>query len=276
NGGHYWECISNTIAQLHESITKIAINPLNTQIVFVGTGGSGDVMRTTDGGLTWIPTGLQLDAVYDLEIDSRNPDIVYAGGTTGGFYKSEDGGITWMEYNDGLPSSLTIRAIEIDHTANKLFLASKDSVYQSQMTPIYWNEINNGLPAHSLIIRSMKLDSITSTLYLGTNHGIYAYDVLTNLDDKAFEQLERFVLYQNYPNPFNPETVISYQLPVASDVELSVYNILGQKVRTLVKGRQSAGRHEVTWDGRDDGGVKVSSGVYVYQLKIGKTVLSRK
>ncbi len=77
---------------------------------------------------------------------------------------------------------------------------------------------------------------------------------------------ERFRLEQNYPNPFNPETVIRYQLAVGSKVELSVYNVLGQKMRTLVKGHQSPGWHEVVWDGRDDSGKPVSSGVYIYRL----------
>jgi len=83
-----------------------------------------------------------------------------------------------------------------------------------------------------------------------------------------------FVLEQNYPNPFNPKTAISYQLSptgqaAASRVELAVYNLLGQKVRTLVQARQPAGRYEVTWDGRDDTGREVGSGVYIYRLRAG-------
>ena len=71
----------------------------------------------------------------------------------------------------------------------------------------------------------------------------------------------------NYPNPFNPETTISYNIDKASDVELTIYNIKGQKVRTLVDEGQKAGRHDIVWDGSDSKGKKVASGTYLYKVK---------
>lgn len=90
-----------------------------------------------------------------------------------------------------------------------------------------------------------------------------------------------FLLGQNYPNPFNPETAISYQLSpkgqaALSNVDLAVYNLRGQKVRTLVQARQPAGGYEVQWDGRDDGGRPVPSGVYFYRLQAGGQAAARK
>jgi hypothetical protein len=79
-----------------------------------------------------------------------------------------------------------------------------------------------------------------------------------------------FALLQNYPNPFNPETTIKYNLAEASNVQLRIYNIVGQVVRTLVGDRQSAGRYQVRWNGTDDRGVAVSSGIYFYQISAGK------
>jgi hypothetical protein len=75
-----------------------------------------------------------------------------------------------------------------------------------------------------------------------------------------------YQLQQNYPNPFNPTTAISYVLPKATDVTLVVYNTLGQKVKTLVATSQTAGEHSVEWDGTDDTGSPVASGVYLYKL----------
>ena len=85
-----------------------------------------------------------------------------------------------------------------------------------------------------------------------------------------------FSLEQNYPNPFNPETVISYRLSVVSDLTLAVYNLLGEKIVTLVDARQGAGRHQVRWNGRDENGQPVSSGVYLYRLRAGNFVQTRK
>lgn len=83
-------------------------------------------------------------------------------------------------------------------------------------------------------------------------------------DDRALPA--SFALKQNYPNPFNPATVIEYELPHTSRVRLTVYDALGQQIRTLTDADQGAGYHRVQWDGAHDAGVRVSSGVYFYRL----------
>ena len=76
-----------------------------------------------------------------------------------------------------------------------------------------------------------------------------------------------FALLQNFPNPFNPETTIKYNLAEGTNVSLRIYNVVGQVVRTLVAEPQSAGRYTVRWNGTDDRGVSVSSGIYFYELR---------
>lgn len=80
---------------------------------------------------------------------------------------------------------------------------------------------------------------------------------------------DAFALNQNYPNPFNPSTEVAYDLPEAGNVNLEVYNILGQRVKTLVNGYQDAGSYTVTWNGDDEGGGTVASGVYFYRITSG-------
>jgi len=78
-----------------------------------------------------------------------------------------------------------------------------------------------------------------------------------------------YSLSQNFPNPFNPTTTISYSLPEAGNVELVIYNMAGQKVRTLVNSRQDASFYQIVWDGRNDSGSSVASGLYFYKLTAG-------
>jgi hypothetical protein len=85
-----------------------------------------------------------------------------------------------------------------------------------------------------------------------------------------------FSLEQNYPNPFNPVTTIRYTVPERTHVRLSVYNILGQYVATVVNDMQSEGFHAVQWNGKNDGGISVASGLYFYHITAGQFTAARK
>jgi len=87
---------------------------------------------------------------------------------------------------------------------------------------------------------------------------------------------DKFLLYYNYPNPFNPTTTIAYDLPKATNVVLKIYDVLGNEVRTLLNTQQQAGYKSVVWDGRDDLGLKVSSGIFMYRLRAGDLVQTKK
>jgi flagellar hook assembly protein FlgD len=86
------------------------------------------------------------------------------------------------------------------------------------------------------------------------------------------------ILYQNYPNPFNPETTIVFNLTAedAENAELVIYNLKGQKVKTLVNEVLPAGEHSVVWDGKNTNNKAVASGIYFYNLKVGNKSLATK
>ena len=86
----------------------------------------------------------------------------------------------------------------------------------------------------------------------------------------------QYRLFQNYPNPSNPETIIRYHLPDNSEVTLTIYDILGRKIRVLIQRFQSAGKYSVRWNGRDDLGLAVSSGIYIYQLRADNFIETKK
>ena len=104
----------------------------------------------------------------------------------------------------------------------------------------------------------------------------YRYGPATGIDDPVEPVPANYLLGQNYPNPFNPETVIAYQLSGVSNVTLEIYNLLGEKIATLVNARQSAGAYRVVWNGRNHAGRAVAAGIYLYRLRAGKMVATRK
>ena len=97
------------------------------------------------------------------------------------------------------------------------------------------------------------------------------YNIVTGVTEQQRNLPERFALDQNYPNPFNPSTTIKYQLPNASYVNLTVYDVLGRQVSTLVNERRDAGVHEVKFDAAG-----LASGVYFYRLTAGSYVDTKK
>ncbi len=114
----------------------------------------------------------------------------------------------------------------------------------------------------SLYNNFYNLYSFAAVRYTGS-----AITGVINLSGAGMPQL--FRLYQNYPNPFNPSTTIEYDLPKAENVKLIVYDILGREVATLVNADQNAGVYKIQWNGKDNDGAEVASGIYLYSIKAG-------
>ena len=115
----------------------------------------------------------------------------------------------------------------------------------------------------------------TTTDYSDRSNNFTIRDPLS-LKEPQVETVEYFTLYSIYPNPFNPSTTIRYELSVTSHVELMIYNQLGQEVRLLVREQQSPDFYRIQWDGHDNAGKPVGSGVYIYCLTTGAVRQSRK
>ncbi len=118
---------------------------------------------------------------------------------------------------------------------------------------------------------------VGNALMFATAHDAQAHSHRVDLTNAGKLSLpEDFVLHQNYPNPFNPSTDICYSLPARAHVSIDIFNILGQKVRTLVDESRDAGEHTATWDGADGGGKPTSTGVYFYHMTVGDRSESKK
>lgn len=102
---------------------------------------------------------------------------------------------------------------------------------------------------------------------------LIANDITTTIQNETDSpQPTEYLLTQNYPNPFNPETTIRFELPEAGETKLTIYNITGQVIRILVNEYRQAGRFEVSWNGKNDSGKNVPSGLYIYKLEAGKRI----
>ena len=152
---------------------------------------------------------------------------------------------------------------------------------------------------HGLLAAASSEDSTTSAFYRakfnhdfvhadgsdGIHNTKYATDLLESaianftpsaVDGNASSLPTEFVLKQNYPNPFNPTTVIEFGLPATSDVAIKIYDIRGSLVNTLANQQYTAGYHKVVWDGRNDAGLQVANGTYMYRLETDAEVFTKK
>jgi hypothetical protein len=112
-----------------------------------------------------------------------------------------------------------------------------------------------------------------STFDFAGNESVYSPEIsatIVTVEERGGGVPTEYALAQNFPNPFNPETWIKYQLPASAHVRLSIYNSLGQEVRRLVDYTQPAAYHQVVWDGRNDAGNPLPSGIYFYRLETSK------
>lgn len=112
-------------------------------------------------------------------------------------------------------------------------------------------------------------------LILATRNGeVFCFgSIATDVDDESDLALpDQSILHQNHPNPFNSSTLLSFDLDRRSFVELSIYNVLGRKVRTLITDEKPAGSHSVEWNGSDNTGKSVSSGIYLYRLETNASI----
>jgi len=213
--------------------------------------------------------------------DSSRSDIGCYGGTWGETY-------TYQDYPPRAPDSLTATSSE-----SVLVLSWKPNTeYDLSHYLVYKDTVGGFIPDSFKIVGEAPKDSSVFRDYdfvLGKTYfyRVSAWDLTGNESDYSDELAvsatdvgdfteegppipRMYQVRQNYPNPFNPSTTIVYHLPDVgyqpAEVEIVIYNLLGQKVRTLVKERKYPGEHKASWDGKDDKGNDLSSGIYFYKL----------
>lgn len=289
NGASSWSAISGDLTDGGPrlgTVTTIAVAPTNSDIIWAGTDDS-HVWRTTDYGATWNEmTGPNMPYrwVTRVIVDPTDEQIAYV--TFSGLkwhdpephiFRTANMGTTWTDISSNLPNA-PINAIAVDPIAhNVVYIGTDVGAYISFDAGQNWEVMGSGLPL--VTIGDMKVHPTQHFLIAGT-HGRSMYKIdltdITGIEpDNRVPIAATFELHQNYPNPFNPTTRIAYDLPESGQVRLKIYNVTGQEVRTLVNESQVAGNHTAVWDGKDNHGNVVGSGVYIYRLSAGNDIQSR-
>jgi hypothetical protein len=132
----------------------------------------------------------------------------------------------------------------------------------------YWQNYDRAPRIYTIREKDNSIGSVI--LYLGKGESDLYFNAssFTSVDDDVESEIpEGFYLKQNFPNPFNPGTKIAFILSKPGQVKVDIFNVLGQKVRTLVQRYLKAGYHQVEWNGRDDSGKEIASGIYFYRLQ---------
>lgn len=245
--------------------------------------GPGDpaIRLTEDGGETWevvgtVPSGGQ---VLDLAIHPLRPDRAYVASGDGLYALSLVDG-SWEHLRAARVAwSRRVRIGFDPGDAGDVCVMSEVELWESGDGGRTWTSLI-GVPGAPLRFHDMAMDpQDPRTVYVATPEGVYRLQRAA--PPTAVEELRgvlptAFALQPNYPNPFNAQTVIGYSVPAASWVELAVYNVLGQRVVELVQERQRAGLHRVMWEGRDESGGELATGMYLCRLRAGGKVAARR
>jgi M6 family metalloprotease-like protein len=287
-------------SSLYGEIRSLAVNPLNDVLYgLVGGATNSEIVKVNAAnGESFTIFTLNIPVLSGIDFD--NSGILYASHQNGDIYTID---LTNGNYTLVTTATIELNAIAFNPSTNQLWGAirktfglGKDSVYTVDITTGEATPV--GVTGFSVMTNDLafdednKLFGVTGTSNtegkffeinqvngsgsligtgVGFNHTVgIAFSIngpisSVNSDNEIIP--EEFLLKQNYPNPFNPTTKIEFSLPVAADVQLIIYNILGQQVASLIKEQRSAGNYSIFWNADDSKGMKLSSGIYLYKLK---------
>ncbi|MCK5052309.1 MAG: T9SS type A sorting domain-containing protein [Candidatus Cloacimonetes bacterium] len=143
-----------------------------------------------------------------------------------------------------------------------------------------YGQYEGWFPHYNLCYGNVGITNDGEYMYCSDNfRNVYKYEIIENsaIEEDNIDTFEYPIQIRTYPNPFNPTTMISFSIPEESKVELSIYNIKGQKVKSLVKESFESGNHSIMWNGDNESENLISSGIYFYKLNVnGKTEAVRK
>jgi hypothetical protein len=264
------------------------------------------VLRSSDNGNTWSSAnnGITNNLVGAMVVSGKN---IYVGTYGGKVFLSTDDGENWAEISNGIPGSANISALTVSGT--NIYAGSGEGVFLSTDNGENWTLVNNGLTNPSIrglaaTDNAVFAGSYGGGVYLSTDDGATWTDINTGLGNPLIGSLivsgtdviagtdsggawrrplsevvsassiiasGDMVLHQNNPNPFTSTTRIKFEISNTRDVKLSVCNMLGHEVATLINGQVKSGLNEVVFDASN-----IPGGTYFYKLYSGNQVVTGK
>ncbi|MDZ4711026.1 MAG: FlgD immunoglobulin-like domain containing protein [bacterium] len=289
NGAGLWTAVSPDLTNGNQTrlgtVTTIAVAPTNSNVIIAGTD-DANVWITSNNGTNWtkVSSTLPYRWITRVAIDPVNENIAYV--TYNGLkwrdpqphvFRTTNKGQSWTDISSNLPDA-PVNAFAIDPLRpNVLFVGSDVGAYVSFNTGQSWQFLGTGLPMVS--VYDFKIHPTAYYLVAGT-HGrsMYKIDLTQVVGINSNEEIiaDDFTLEQNYPNPFNPVTTIKYKTSGSGNVNLKIYDVTGKDIRSLISKVQPAGTYTAAWNGTDNRGSTVSSGIYFYTLTsdVGKNQIS--
>jgi len=215
---------------------------------------------------TGMQTGVTHDVLADLPASSPlagglfiTTDLVPGKATIGGLAQGTPDMMICYELAEAASW------VTLDHTIGSVAPGDSGSVM------VYWHGVITE-QIHDGYLGVYSNDPVTPVENIHLSLDV----IMTSIGDGEEAMPTQYALHQNFPNPFNPSTTIKYDLKAKTDVKLTIYNVLGQKVRTLVNTNQAAGFKNIVWNGLNDVGEQVSTGIYIYRIEADGFVKSRK
>jgi hypothetical protein len=248
--------------------------PTGTEVTIAGAGFTGT---------TAVEFGGTAAATFAVDSVTRIRATVPAGATTGPIQVTNAAGpgASADDFTVANPPTVTSFAPTSGPFGTEVTIAGADFAgvvavtFNDVPADTFW--VDSGTQIRAVVSAGASTGPIAITGPAGTGQSVTDFEVIAVTGADLPGNLPvAFALVQNRPNPFGPRTEIRYDLPRATRVRLSVYNLLGQRVVDLVNDHRAAGRYSVRWDGRDASGRRVASGAYVYELRAGDFVARRK
>lgn len=287
--GLNWETTDQTLDNM-----GIESLHFNGNHLYAGTSGSG-IYRSSNGGSEWFSANSGITDNYIFKVTSNGPHL-YAG-TAGGVFTTKDNDIIWQKISSGFNPHVRALVLNNDqifagggsgvfrstdsgaswHNVladefivnfllydSNIFASGWNGVFLSTDNGSTWSNISHGLPLNAEVFSLLVYGT---TMYAGVIHnGVWQRsldEIITSVHSVMTRSVPcEFVLGQNFPNPFNPRTRIVFSLPKKSFVTLTVFDVRGRKIQTLVSDELPAGSFCYDWDG-----TKLPSGLYIYQVK---------